>query len=253
MTIEPLVEMTRFLGQPHLNYVIIGEGNTSQRIDNDTFWIKASGQQMQTIRADGFVAVQFAPVLNLLDNPPENPQAVQDVMNAAKVDAASPGRPSVEVTFHAMLLEECGAQVIAHTHAMAVNRILCSSRAEEFAFHRLFPDEVVLCGPQSVFVPYVDPGLPLALAMRAQVRRYMGEFGEAPKVILLANHGLIVLGQTHTEAVNITAMAVKAAEIFAGACAVGEPVFMSQADIAHIYKRPDEIYRRRQFVQKHQG
>jgi ribulose-5-phosphate 4-epimerase/fuculose-1-phosphate aldolase len=87
------------------------------------------------------------------------------------------------------------------------------------------------------------------MAMRTEVRRYMDEFGEAPKVILLANHGLIALGQTHTEALNITAMAVKAAEIFAGACAVGEPVFMSQADIMHIYKRPDEIYRRRQFVQ----
>jgi rhamnose utilization protein RhaD (predicted bifunctional aldolase and dehydrogenase) len=249
MSIEALVEMTRFLGQPHLNYVIIGEGNTSQRIHDETFWIKASGQQMQTIRADGFVAMRFAPVLDLLDNPPESAQALQDAMNAAKVDPKSPLRPSVEVTFHAMLLAECATQVIAHTHATAANRILCSSRAEEFACHRLFPDEVVLCGPQSVFVPYVDPGLPLALAMRKQVRRYMDEFGEAPKVILLANHGLIALGQTHTEAVNITAMAVKAAEIFAGACAIGQPVFMSQADILHIYKRPDEIYRRRQFVQ----
>jgi rhamnose utilization protein RhaD (predicted bifunctional aldolase and dehydrogenase) len=252
MTIELLVEMTRFLGQPHLNYVIIGEGNTSQRIDSDTFWIKASGQQMQTIRADGFVAMRFVPVLSLLDNPPSSAQAIQDAMNAARADTESPLRPSVEVTFHAMLLHECGAQVIAHTHATAVNRILCSSRAEEFAQHRLFPDEVVLCGPQSVFVPYVDPGLPLALAMRAQVRRYMADFGEAPRVILLANHGLIALGQTHTEALNITAMAVKAADIFAGACAVGDPVFMSQADIMHIHKRPDEIYRRRQFVQTSQ-
>jgi rhamnose utilization protein RhaD (predicted bifunctional aldolase and dehydrogenase) len=249
MSIDALVEMTRFLGQPHLNYVIIGEGNTSQRTDDEAFWIKASGQQMQTIRAEGFVAMHFAPVLDLLDNPPQNTQAIQEAMNAAKVVPSSPVRPSVEVTFHAMLLAECDAQVIAHTHATAVNRVLCSTRAEEFACHRLFPDEVVLCGPQSVFVPYVDPGLPLALAMRAQVRHYMDDFGEAPKVILLANHGLIALGQTHTEALNITAMAVKAAEIFAGACAVGEPVYMSQADILHIYKRPDEIYRRRQFVQ----
>jgi hypothetical protein len=69
-------------------------------------------------------------------------------------------------------------------------------------------------------------------------------------VILLGNHGLIVLAQTHTEAINITAMAVKAAMIFAGACAIGEPVFMSRADILHIYRRPDEIYRRRQFLSR---
>ena len=76
----------------------------------------------------------------------------------------------------------------------------------------------------------------------------MQEFGEAPKVILLQNHGLIALGQTPTEVLNITAMCVKAAGIFGGACALGEPVFMSQADIMHIYKRPDEIYRRKLFV-----
>jgi rhamnose utilization protein RhaD (predicted bifunctional aldolase and dehydrogenase) len=134
---------------------------------------------------------------------------------------------------------------IGHTHPTAVNSILCSSRA---ASNRLFPDEAVLCGPRSVLIPYEDPGLPLALAIREGAHSYMDEFGEAPKVILLQNHGLIALGQTPAEVLNITAMCVKAAGIFAGACAVGEPVFMSRADILHIYQRPDEIYRRKQFV-----
>ncbi len=170
-------------------------------------------------------------------------------MMAAKVDTQSSARPSVEVTFHAVLLHGCGVPVIGHTHPVAVNRIMCSSRAEQFASNRMFPDEAVLCGPRSVFVPYVDPGLPLALAIRDKVRSYMQEFGEAPKVILLQNHGLIALGTTTTEVLNITAMCVKAAEIFGGACALGEPEFMSQADILHIYKRPDEIYRRKLFVE----
>ena len=249
MSLDQLVEMTHFLGQPHLNYVIVGEGNTSQRIDDETFWIKASGQQMRTIEADGFVAVRFGPILDLLDHPPASRQQIQAIMNDARIKSDAAARSSVEVTFHAMLLTECQVQVIAHTHPTAVNRVLCSTRAEQFAQNRTFPDEVVLCGPQSVYVPYVDPGLPLAIAMRDHVRQYLTHFGEAPKVILLANHGLIALGQTHREALNITAMAVKAAEIFAGACMVGEPVFMSQSDIMHIYRRPDEIYRRQQFVE----
>ncbi|MEO8394395.1 MAG: class II aldolase/adducin family protein, partial [Chloroflexota bacterium] len=62
-----LVEMTRFLGQPHLNYVIIGEGNTSFRADAETFWVKASGQGMNGITAEGFVKVRFDPILNLLE------------------------------------------------------------------------------------------------------------------------------------------------------------------------------------------
>jgi rhamnose utilization protein RhaD (predicted bifunctional aldolase and dehydrogenase) len=246
--LHELVTLTRTLGEPQRDLVIIGEGNTSHRIDAQTFWVKASGQQMHNIENQGFVAARFEPLLNLLDSPPVDRQSLEDAILSAKVDPSTPGRPSIEATFHAMLLVECGVKCIAHTHPIAVNRILCSSRAEQFAHNRIFPDEVVLCGPQSVLVPYADPGLPLAIEIRTHVRRYMQEQGESPKVILLANHGLIALGQTPKEALNVTAMCVKAAEIFWGACIVGEPIFMSHEDVLHIYHRPDEIYRRAGFV-----
>ncbi len=245
--LDQLVEMTRLLGQPQLNYVIIGEGNTSYRADAESFWVKASGHGMNGINPDGFVQVKLLPIIDLLEQRITD-TAMQAAIQAAKVDTKSALRPSVEVTFHALLLHGCGVPCIGHTHPLTVNAIMCSDRAEQFASNRMFPDEVVLCGPRSVFVPYTDPGLPLALAIRDKVRSYMQEFGEAPKVILLQNHGLIALGQTTTEVINITAMCVKAAGIFGGACALGEPVFMSRADIMHIYKRPDEIYRRKLFV-----
>lgn len=148
-----------------------------------------------------------------------------------------------------MLLQDCGVNCIAHTHPVVVNQLLCSQHAETFAKRRLFPDEVVLCGPESVFVPYVDPGLPLAQAIRERTRAYMDKHGEAPKVILLANHGMIALGENTTDALNITLMCVKAAKILTGAYAVGEPQFLSDEIVHHIYFRPDEIYRRRLFVQ----
>lgn len=247
-TLQTLVKMTRTLGDPARDLVIIGEGNTSLRIDDATFWVKASGQQMARIDRDGFVAVRFAPMLAMLDDPPRDREALQAAMQAAMVDPALARRPSIETSFHAMLLAECGVNAVAHTHPVTVNRIMCSDRAAQFAHNRMFPDEVVICGPESVLVPYVDPGLPLAIAMRDHVRDTMQRQGEAPKVILLANHGLIALGTTPDEALSVTAMCVKAAEIFWGACAVGEPVFMTEADIKHIYRRPDEVYRRAGFV-----
>lgn len=249
-SLTPLLEMTRAIGQPEMEYVIIGEGNTSCRIDNDSFWIKASGQQMNGISENGFVAVKFAPILDMLDKPAGDLAAQKVAMQAAKVDSTAPGVPSVEVTFHAMLLHECGVKYVGHTHALAVNRLTCSPRGRDFATNRMFPDEAVLCGPESVFVPYVDPGLPLALAIRDGVRGYMANWGEAPKVILLANHGVIVLGQSPQEILNITAMTVKAAHIFYGAATLGGPVFMTREDVLHIVRRPDEIYRRSLFVEK---
>jgi rhamnose utilization protein RhaD (predicted bifunctional aldolase and dehydrogenase) len=254
-TLLPLLEMTHIIGQPHMDYVIIGEGNTSCRIDDDSFWIKASGQQMNGITESGFVAVKFAPILEMLEQPidmmnsDEQHDLQEQAMQAAKVDPHASGKPSIEVSFHAMLLKECNVQYIAHTHATAVNRLMCSIRGREFAANRMFPDEVVLCGPESAYVPYVAPGLPLALAIQKSARGYMMDWQrEAPKVILMANHGIITLGQTPQEVLNIMAMAVKAANIFYGAYTVGEPVFMSREQVEHIRGRKDEKYRHQMFV-----
>lgn len=247
-TLNKLLDMTRTLGEPHRQYVIIGEGNTSTRIDEESFYVKASGQQMESIAETGFTAVYFEPTLDLLNHPPETRSEQKARMAQARVKPEIDALPSVEVSFHAMLLHECGVQFVGHTHPIAVNQLMCSVHAETFAKKRIFPDEVVLCGPESVFVPYLDPGLPLAITMRDKVRDYMERFDEAPKVILLKNHGVIALGETPKEVLNITAMCVKAAQILVGALSIGGAVFMDEADVMHIYKRPDEIYRRKMFV-----
>ena len=57
---------------------------------------------------------------------------------------------------------------------------MCSEYAADFAPQRRFPDEVVLCGPQSALVPYADPGLPLALVMRDRVRALWRNMAKRP-------------------------------------------------------------------------
>jgi rhamnose utilization protein RhaD (predicted bifunctional aldolase and dehydrogenase) len=244
---DELLELTLQLGDPAADYVIIGEGNTSARLDDDTFDVKASGQQMATITADGFVSVRFEPVLAMLDNPPPDQKAI---LKEAMIDGGDRNlTPSIETSFHGMLLHDCGVNFVGHTHPTTVNQILCGEHAETFARNRLFPDEAVLCGPESVYVPYAPPGIPLAQEIRQSVREYMDKYGEAPKVIHLGNHGMIALGMTAREVLNITMMTVKAAAIFQGVVAIGEPVFMDLDEINTIYQRPDEQYRRRQFVE----
>lgn len=264
--------MTRALGEPAMDYVIIGEGNTSMRIDADSFYVKASGHQMHNIGEDGFVAVRLAPMLAMLDNPPRTLSEQKRITASAVIPRRSvsagqclrePTRPdasggtegglalspSIEVSFHAMLLHDCGVSFIGHTHPTAINQIMCSEHASDFAAKRRFPDEVVLCGPQSALTPYADPGLPLAIVMRERVQQFMAAHGEAPKLILLENHGMIALGDSPAEILNITAMAVKAARIHLGALLTGAPAYLPDEEVWHLYRRPDEIYRRNLFVE----
>ena len=246
--LSDLVNMTRALGEPAMDYVIIGEGNTSMRIDDGSFYVKASGHQMNQIGEEGFVAARLAPMLAMLDDPPQTLTEQKAITEAAKLDQADERSPSIEVSFHAMLLNDCDVRFVGHTHPTAVNQIMCSEYAADFALKRRFPDEVVLYGPQSALVPYADPGLPLAIIMRQRVREFMAAHGEAPKLILLENHGMIALGDSPTEILNITAMAVKAARIHLGALLTGVPTYLPEEEVWHLYRRPDEIYRRNLFV-----
>lgn len=241
-----LVTMSRNLGNPALDYVILGEGNTSARANAETFWVKASGQCMEGIGADGFVRVRFAPVLDLLEAGDLNDDDVKTGLEAAKVDPAATTRPSVETVLHALALQLPGVSFVGHTHPTAINAILCSQQSEQAIAGRLFPDEIVVCGPAPAYVPYTDPGLPLARAVRDALQAHVAEWGEPPKVILMQNHGLIGLGRTAQEVENITAMWVKTARIIISAYALGGPRFLSMQAAGRIHTRPDELYRRRE-------
>ncbi|NLT42192.1 MAG: class II aldolase [Anaerolineae bacterium] len=241
-TLRALVRLSRKLGRPRRGYVILGEGNTAALEDESSFWVKASGASLNRIGPEGFVRVAFDPLFRALDMPPTDDAAAQGLQDA-KVDPEDP-RPSVETYLHAIALHDAGARYVGHTHPVTVNRVLCSRRAEEAVSGRLFPDEIVSCGPASLYMPYCDPGLTLAHEFRAALRRYAERQGASPRVILIQNHGLIVLGESPQEVLATTAMTCKAFDVLWGTYALGGPNFFSDEQIARIGGRPDERYRR---------
>jgi rhamnose utilization protein RhaD (predicted bifunctional aldolase and dehydrogenase) len=241
-----LISMSRRLGDPALDYAILGEGNTSAGVDGETFFVKASGVSLCDIGESGFVRVRRAPILELLDRPSVTDDEIRDGMLAAKVDTLSQIRPSVETLFHAYLLSLPGISYVGHTHPTPVNAVLCSKKAEEAVSGRLFPDEIVCCGPAPVWVPYTDPGQPLAREMKRRVEAYIDEQNAPPRVILMQNHGFIALGRTTQEIETATAMYAKTARILLGTYALGGPNFLTPDNVNRIYTRPDEKYREKQ-------
>lgn len=244
-TLDQLITMSNNLGNPANDYVILGEGNTSTKADDKSFWVKASGTQLRTIGREGFVQVYFEPVLALLSEPNLSDEQVKQAMTAAKVDPTVPGHPSVETVMHAAILSLPGINFVGHTHPSAINMLTCSAAFETAVNGRIFPDEIVLAGPAPVIVPYVDPGLPLAREIKQRIDLYLDRYGELPKVVLLQNHGFVALAATAQQVENITAMAVKAARILLGTYALGGPHFLSAEAINRIHTRPDEHYRQR--------
>lgn len=238
-----LLQLSHDLGREDRKLAILGEGNTSARASAGTFLVKASGSNLATLASTGVTECRFAALAALLKQRRLPDGAIDDALFAARVDAAAK-KPSVEAVFHAYLLTLPGVNFVGHTHPVSVNQILCSNLARTFARRRTFPDEIVCCGVESVFVPYTDPGLKLAQAIQKAVGAYIQRLARAPRVILLENHGLIALGATPEAVLAATLMSAKAAEIFVGAAALGgSPRFLSSAQVARIAGRPDEHYR----------
>ncbi|MEO5917306.1 MAG: class II aldolase/adducin family protein [Luteolibacter sp.] len=244
-TLGKMLELSRQLGREERKLAILGEGNTSARLSADSFVVKASGSSLSTLSESGIAECGFGNLLPLLASEGMTDAAIDEALFAARVSTDAK-KPSVEAIFHAYLLTLPGVNFVGHTHPVAVNVLLCSKHGRTFAARRTFPDEIVCCGVESVFVPYTDPGLKLSQAIKLAVEEYIARLSRPPRIILLENHGIIALGATPEAVIASTLMAVKAAEIFAGAAAIaGEPQFLTPEQVERIAGRPDEHYRQK--------
>jgi rhamnose utilization protein RhaD (predicted bifunctional aldolase and dehydrogenase) len=246
--VDELVALSRTLGEPARQLAILAEGNTSARLDDDRMLVKASGSWLARLTEHDLVELRLSTVMALFDDPGAGDEQVA----AAFKEAAPRGgpRPSVEAILHAVCYAETPAQVVAHTHPVAVNGLLCSSAAELLGEGALFPDQIVVLGRHMLVVPYVDPGLPLARHVRTMLTAFRDEHGTHPKALFLRNHGMFALGASTDEALQITEMAVKVALVLTAAAAVGGVVFLTEEQADRIDSRPDEHHRRRALAQK---
>jgi len=244
--LKQLIEMSRSLGDPSRNLVILGEGNTSAKVDDKIFFVKASGKELRTADANSFAAVSLPRMLEALAGKTLTDVEVKKVLSESKIDRSSDIMPSLETFLHAYLLSLPNVHFVGHTHPTAVNAILCSIGSRNAVSGRLFPDEIVYCGPTMCYVEYADPGLPLARHLRHRVEEFIDVQNMPPKVILMENHGLIACGKTAREVEATTFMYVKACRILIGTYALGGPQFLTPEKVARIYTRPDEHDRQKQ-------
>lgn len=241
--IAHLIELARELGREDRQLAILGEGNVSARLSDSQFAVKASGSALATLTEQHVTICDTTQVIAIMDERvPASDDFIEQRLLAARVDQRA-RKPSLEAMFHAYLLSLPGIEFVAHCHPLSANQVLCSPRGRDFAERRMFPDEIVYCGPRSVFVPYTDPGLPLAREIEQRTAEFCEASGHPPRLILLQNHGIIALAPTWQSALACAMMCNKAAAIFAGAAAMGGPNFLSAAQTERIATRRDEVHR----------
>lgn len=165
-----------------------GGGNASVKVDG-VLWIKPSGVPLASLTAADLVGLRNDVLLEALHTEePVEGDPVRAAAAAALVAAPGGRRPSVEILFHALIPDA----LVLHTHPLVTNALTCNSDAAALV-ERLF-------GETAVFVPYTDPGVPLARKVEQVRQEFTDRTGKpAPGITFLGNHGFIVSGNSAAE------------------------------------------------------
>lgn len=209
--LETLAYRSNLLGADRAvaNY---GGGNTSTKSKErdhvgrevDVLWVKGSGSDLATIRADQFTGLKLDEVLPLMEKGSMSDEEMVAYLAACQLRPDMP-RGSIETLLHAFV----PYPQVDHTHPDAINMICCTKGGEELA--------VECFGDEAVWIPYIRPGFALSKQVGEAVRENPGA-----KFVLLAKHGLVTWGETHEESYARTVEAVnRAAEFVADRS--GEP------------------------------
>ena len=174
-----LLETSERLGRDPLQVQGPG-GNTSVKADG-SMWVKASGTWLAEAREREIMvpvdADRMRAALRAGDSAAEDGQAF-----AVAAENPTGLRPSIETSVHAIL----DWPVVLHTHCIATIAIAVRSDASIVTQARLGDFG-------AVFIPYAKPGADLARAILSRVT-------PDARVLVLGNHGLVVGGDTPSEA-----------------------------------------------------
>jgi len=192
--INDLIEISRYYGS-NKDFVIAGGGNTSFK-DEQTIWIKASGQPLAGLSENGLVALsreklQVISSKTYSDDPSSREEQVKNDMYLSILDPLKNLRPSVETSLHELIRYK----YVVHLHPTIINGLLCSRNAKNLTV-KLFGDGVL-------FVPYTDPGYILFKKLESEIILFREKFFHDPQIIFLENHGSFVAAESTSEIKNI--------------------------------------------------
>lgn len=89
---DELVALTRRIGDPAADLVVLAEGNTSVRLSGDRFAVKASGSRMDIAEAGDFVVGELPELVDVLERGGTDQETLSRLLSATNSLSASHSR-----------------------------------------------------------------------------------------------------------------------------------------------------------------
>lgn len=182
---QDFIQISKYAGMRN-DLAQAGGGNTSVKLDDNIMLVKSSGCQLADVSEEnGCTKVDYRLIVDYFQaNIKADGESVlteeagKELLAKAQREG---GRASIETFLHAVT-----GKYTLHSHPTLVN-ILTARAGGMDALRTLFSE--------AVFVPYRKPGAALAEAYYKVFRERLSQ-GQDASIIFLANHGLVVSGDT---------------------------------------------------------
>ncbi|MFC4404444.1 bifunctional aldolase/short-chain dehydrogenase [Gracilibacillus xinjiangensis] len=212
--LESLVYRSNLLGSDRA-VVNWGGGNTSSKTieknfkgdDIEVMWVKGSGSDLATMKADNFTGLNLTDIRPLLEREEMSDEEMVEYLGHCMIDAKHP-RSSIETLLHAFL----PFKQVDHTHPDAIISIACADNGKEIAKE--------IYGERFVWVPYIRPGFKLSKMIAEGVQN-----NPNAELVIMEKHGLVTWGETSKESYNKTIAIINEAESYINKQAEGKELF----------------------------
>lgn len=181
--------------------VLHGGGNTSVKSTlngEEILYVKGSGWDLVSIRAEGFAPVKLAPLQEMASYENLSDTNMVRLQKEAMIDPKAPN-PSVEAILHAII----PYKYVDHTHADAIVTLSNTVNGEKI-MKELFPSFLIL--------PYVMPGFLLAKTI-FELTQDNFDWGSCEGIIL-HHHGIFTFDNDPRASYSKMIAAVTKAEIY---------------------------------------
>jgi rhamnulose-1-phosphate aldolase/alcohol dehydrogenase len=195
-----------------------GGGNTSVKTEGSDFrgrpievlWVKGSGSDLATMKANHFTGLNLDDIRPLLERDEMSDEEMVAYLGHCMLDSKYP-RPSIETLLHAFL----PFKHVDHTHPDAIISLCCTEGGRQIAEQ--------IYGDRFVWVPYVRPGFTLSKMIAEAVRS-----NPAAELVLMEKHGLVTWGETSEECYFHTISIINEAQAYIQAHAKTHDLFGGQ-------------------------
>lgn len=175
---QQFLELSARIGANHL--LVQGAGGNTSLKAGDTLFVKASGTWLsQALHPSIFVEMTTAGLLDCLE---QGSEEFSNFLLESSTQQVAKLRPSIECLLHAVMPQ----RVVLHVHSISTITHVVQKAGEAEITRRL-------TGLDFAWVPYARPGLPLAQWIARNIKKI-------PQILVLQNHGLVIAGETVTEA-----------------------------------------------------